>query len=333
MKPLRVLDTDIETVQGQSYDFALFASGYESRCVYVQSLLDPKSVSHPLVCGFVQEANHERRKRHDEILEERWKCRPTLVDSNDEKPIYTHLSKYACNLQRSIRILVDYSSMSRLWYTAVLNWARFASAGKEVVIDFVYAIGQYAEAEQDMVIREMVSLPGCEGRAYRLRESVAVFGLGFQGLATLCVLDQLEADTVYAFLASPGVSDDYVLRAKQVNGQLISNRKMRAVVDFPLGSVESSYRGLAEIIAPHRTDGEITLVPMGPKPHVLASVLVAMRFPEVACLRVSGAPDPRDVQVTGDVVATRVVIPGNPEAIAPDNRANSLYAANSEEAG
>ena len=43
---------------------------------------------------------------------------------------------------------------------------------------------------------------------------------------------------------------------------------------------------------PHRPDGEITLVSMGPKPHVLASILVAMRFQEVACLRVSGTPDP-----------------------------------------
>jgi len=179
---------------------------------------------------------------------------------------------------------------------------------KDVIIDFVYSIGRYDEAEHPMVIREMVSIPGCEGRAYRLRESVAVFGLGFHGSAALCVLDRLEVANVYAFLASPGASAEYVARSRKANEGLINDRKAKAVLEFPLASVERCYRLLAEMIAPHRPDGEITLVPMGPKPHVLASIVVAMRFPEVACLRVSGAPDPLDVVPTGEIVATRVII-------------------------
>ncbi len=308
MITLRVLDIDLDTVREQDYELAIFASGYESRCVHVSGLINPQTVSFPLICGFIEESEGERRRDHDKILTERWKCPPTLMDANDEKPIYAHLSQYTRDVRQPVRILIDYSSMSRLWYTAVLNWARFAAAGKEVIIDFVYATGDYEEPEQDMVIREMVSLPGCEGRAYRLRESIAVFGLGFQGLATLCVLDQLEADTVYAFLSSPGVTEDVVAKVREVNKELITNRKTKALLELSLSSVASSYRGLAETIAPHRTDGEITLVPMGPKPHVLASILIAMRFPEVACLRVSERPDKRDVKAAGDVVSTRVIV-------------------------
>ncbi|MFA6472503.1 MAG: hypothetical protein WCU00_10720, partial [Candidatus Latescibacterota bacterium] len=84
------------------------------------------------------------------------------------------------------------------------------------------------------------------------------------------------------------------------------------VLELPLASIEVCYRHLAETIAPHRPDGEITLVPMGPKPHVLASILIAMRFQEVACLRVSFAPNPIDVKPTGEIVATRVILRDDP---------------------
>ncbi|MBT3232870.1 MAG: hypothetical protein HN356_08645 [Calditrichaeota bacterium] len=200
--------------------------------------------------------------------------------------------------------------MSRLWYAAVLNWARVAVSGRDVTIDFVYSRGRYEEPKYPMVIREMVSIPGCEGRAYRQRESVAVFGLGFHGLAALCVLDHLEADTVYAFLASAESSDNYFNYTQNVNKELIRNHKTKAVLDIPLSSLESCYRYLADTIAPHRPDGEITLIPMGPKPHVLASILVAMRFQEVACLRVSGKIYPQDVVPTGEIIATRVIVKG-----------------------
>jgi threonine dehydrogenase-like Zn-dependent dehydrogenase len=169
-------------------------------------------------------------------------------------------------------------------------------------------MGHYEEEKHPMVIRSMVTIPGCEGRAFRLRESVAVFGLGFHGLAALCVLDHLEADTVYAFLGISEGAKEYAERTRNNNRELIENPKTKAVLEWPLESLETAYRQLAETIGPHRPDGEITLVPMGPKPQVLASILVAMRFPEVACLRVSGSMETQDVAATGETVATRVIV-------------------------
>jgi hypothetical protein len=310
MISIRVLDSDLDTVCKELYDVCLFASGYESRCVHVPGLVNPSAVATPLVFGFTEEAKSESRPRNDAFFCEKWKRPPIPLSTDDERPIYEYLQKSTRSIDRPIRILLDYSSMSRLWYTAVLNWARFAASGRSVVIDFTYALGKYKEEDHPYVIRRMVSIPGCEGRAYRLRESVAVFGLGFYGMATLCVLDHLEADTVYAFLATHEGRTEYAAKTREANQELISSSKTKAVLELPLASVETSYRNLAETIAPHRPDGEITFVPMGPKPHVLASILLAMRFPEVACLRVSSTPDPTDIQAAGETVATRVIVKG-----------------------
>lgn len=310
MSSIRVLDSDLEAVAATQYDMCVFASGYESRCTYVSSRVDPARVREPAVFGFTEAAKGPNRTRSDTFFLDNWKRMPIPLSGDDEKPIYDYLHEHAKSLE-SVRILIDYSSMSRLWYTAVLNWARFAASGRTVTIDFAYSIGEYATEEVPFVVRDMVSLPGCEGRAYRLRESVAVFGLGFHGLATLCVLDHLEPDTVYAFLASPGASPEYEAKTRQENRELMNDHKTQAVLEVPLPSVEAAYRSLAEMIAPHRADGEITLVPMGPKPHVLASILVAMRFPEVACLRVTSMAKGPDVLPTGALLVTRVIVKGS----------------------
>lgn len=310
MKTIRVIDIDFDSVREKVYDISLFASGYEARSIHVSGLIDPALIGNPIVFGFVEEAYSGERSENDKFYRKRWNRKPIPLSSGNEKPIYEILHKHEQIFDKPLHILVDYSSMSRIWYTALLNWARFAAIANEVVIDFIYSMGKYGKFKEPMIIQEMVSIPGCEGRAYRLRESVAVFGLGFNGLASLYVLDQLEADTVYTFLASPGSSEEYFNRTREINKDLINNYKTKAVLEMPLASIESCYRQLAETIAPHRPDGEITLVPMGPKPHVLASILIAMRFQEVACLRVSGAPNPINVWPTGEIVATRVIVKG-----------------------
>jgi hypothetical protein len=176
--------------------------------------------------------------------------------------------------------------MSRLWYAGILNWARYANSADETVVDFVYALGKYEDNDLPMVIEDMVSIPGCEGGALQSQHSVAIFGLGFNGWASLSVLERLEADHVYAFIASPGASPDYLERVRRTNKDFLDEpRVKRHVLELPLKSVETAYRFLSELVAPHSRKDSVTLVPMGPKPHILASILVSMRFPEVSCTR------------------------------------------------
>ena len=307
MTSIRVLDTDWDTASGTHYDLSIFASGYESRCTHVPSRLDPSKITNPAVFGFTEASQDANRTRNDAFFLEAWRRVPIPLSGDDEKPIYDYLHEHTKTL-KSVRMLIDYSSMSRLWYTAILNWARFAASGRTVTMDFAYAVGNYHSERDPMVVRDMVTLPGCEGRAYRLRESVAVFGLGFHGLAALCVLDQLEPDTVYAFLASPGSSPEEEAKTREANRGLVNDHKTKAVLELPLPSVESAYRSLAEMIAPHRPDGETTLIPMGHKPHILASTLVAMRFAEVACLRVTSMSPGSDVTARGPLIITRVIM-------------------------
>jgi hypothetical protein len=304
-----VYDLEVDDVAKGEYDLALFASGYEQRCTHVPKQLEGCRFNRFIVFGFEEVSDDTQRQQNDKYFLDQW-TKPVPVSGNDDGPIYEYLRGIFGQSRESIRIVVDYSSMSRLWYAAILNWARFCGNSKHIVIDLLYSVGDHKAPASPLVIDEILSVPACEGLPLPLSRSVAVFGLGFEGLATLCVLDRLEPDDLYCYLAAPAAFDDYPARARTENQEVI--RLANACLELPLRSVERCFASLAELISPYRSEANITLVPMGPKPHVLAAILLAMRFEEISCLRVGyRRHKPEDVGTTGDIVATRVHF--NPE--------------------
>lgn len=301
----RVQDTTFSRVSEEEFDLAIFASGFEPRSVHVASKLTA-TVGATIVLGFKELPEDESRVANDLYFTERSQA-PVTNAAGDDGPIYSLLTRALGGVdRRGIRILVDYSSMSRVWYAAILNWARYARHLDSVTVTLLYSVGEHREPVTPLRITEIVSIPGCEGSSTPLVQSVAIFGLGFDGVGPLCVLDQLEPDVVYAYLASPSMFKDYPIITRKHNRELIDHHA-RSTFGLPLDSVEQTFRQLTEIISPHRISSDITIVPMGPKPHVLAAILLAMRFEEVGCLRVVGQRSHQErVTAQGPVLATEV---------------------------
>lgn len=302
----RITDSELSAVTTLHYDIAIFASGSEPRCTYIAKQLSRDVISYPIVVGFDDHRQDDHRLQNDEYYSQNWSDHQIILKSDNEGPIYQCLQQAAANAKDTIRILVDYSSMSRLWYAGILNWALHTPVGKDIEVEFLYAVGEHKNVVPPLVITEILSIPGCQESPVPLPASVVVFGLGFDGLATLCILDRLEPNAVYAYLASPAAFEDYPERARSNNEELIQ-RHSAATLELPLTRVEATFRYLTELISPHRGKAAIVLVPMGPKPHVLAAILLSMRFKGVGCLDVNGRRErPERVGTTGDIVVTKV---------------------------
>jgi hypothetical protein len=310
----QVTDCPFNELAQTKYDLGVFASGYEARCTFLPQMFEGGNIATGIVIGFKDLADTEPRKVHDDYFITHWKRKPEISSSGNDFVVQSLLNDLVANGGIAKRILVDCSSMSRLWYSGILNWARFGNGADETIIDFVYALGKYEDKNLPMIIEDMVSIPGCEGGALQSQQSLAIFGLGFNGWASLSVLERLEADDVFAFIASPGASPDYLERVQVLNKDFLEEPRVKQhILELPLRSIETCYRFLSELITPHLLKDSITLVPMGPKPHVLASILVSMRFPEVSCMRVSAKrARPEKVEPNGEVVAVRVVVHKDP---------------------
>jgi hypothetical protein len=302
----RVRDMPPGEIQDGRYDLTLFASGHESRCTHF--------AQHSNVCrledacyvlGFDAIEPNTARRRNDAWFDAALGRKPRLVHAEDDTSIYEIL-RNALDGIPTPRVRVDYTSMPRVWYAAVLNWLRVQSGHESATVDFVYSPGRHSRRWPEIIVQDIVPIPSCEGSPRPLAKTVLIVGLGYDAIAPFAIEERLEPDVTYAFMAEPGSVPAAPARTRMYNREFLD-----AVVDYsaclPIESVETVLAALTEVAAYHRHDANVTLVPLGPKPHVLAGLLLAFRMREVACLRIQHSRvHPSDVRPTGALVATRV---------------------------
>jgi hypothetical protein len=302
----RISDLSREEVEAGTYDVGVFASGYEERAAHVARVLRRDRIQAPVVIGFRQMSQHPQREANRIYFEEAWGGEKLEMGAEEDEQLYALLRALVDRGKSEIRVIIDYSSMSRMWYAAVLNWARYWARADKVYLDFVYAVGDHRDQVLPRVTGDVIPIPGCEGLGTQLSRAVGVFGLGFDGVATLSVLDMLEPDIAYGYLAAPGAFPNYPARAREENAEFILKHS-RETLELPLQSVERTFSHLAELVAPHLGEDDVSLIPMGPKPHVLAAILLAMRFERISCLRVGIRRHRTEaVGTSGELVSTRV---------------------------
>lgn len=328
MRLFRVGDVSAHELWDRDYDIGIFAAGYESRCTNIARHVRKDRISKRLLFGFTELAHGQARTLHSAYLRQILETSEIPVSYDSDRPIFDALhatgSSVGTETQDALRILIDYSSMSRSWFNAVLNFYKLGAGKRPVNITFVYSVGEYKDIQRDFpsgrsdfTVDELLCLPGLEGGPMRPKSTVAILGLGFEWVQPFSVIEQVEPDTTYVFNAHPGAIQEYGAVALDRNKYFIREfvKSTAHVIQIPLRSVETAYRTLTEIILPISQEANVVLIPMGPKPHVLASILVASKFREVACLYAKGSRSREiSVEVTteDDIVATQVeLVPGH----------------------
>ncbi len=317
MRDFTVLDIEFSSIQKNQYDLALLMATSEDRCALIAKsltrsqvlttlLLQEEIVLHEDTHASDEEARIALRNNREQI-QKSLDTQTCLIPSDDESQLYGSLEDVGSLRDEELHVLVDYSSMPRSYYAAILNWATYSNTYRRVIIDFAYSVSSHKPVGPPLAITAIRALPGCDGSTVPGSNSVAVFGLGFDGIAAMAVLERLEPDVLYTYFASPGAFPHYPQKTRNENDTLMQYHS-KSNVAISLFSVGTSFVRLAELVSPHRNREDITIVPMGPKPHVLAALLLAMKFRDVSCLHVSGQDVPPRAQgMTGDIIATRVV--------------------------
>jgi hypothetical protein len=188
-----------------------------------------------------------------------------------------------------------------MWYAGLLNWARSARAFDRCEMYFAYIAGSY-EQKEEQVVKDIITVPGFEGLPTSSRRSVAIFSAGLDGLSPLAVCDRIEPHVVYTFVSHSHPEDLYFDEVMSANEELIRLHTVNGkAIEVDLGT-EPAFRAFAEVVSHHVDRDDVTIVAFGPKPHVLASLLIGLRFPTVSCLRASLDSRARQVGVLGKPV-------------------------------
>lgn len=317
-----VEEIDFTSMKEGGFDLGIFSCGFETRCTSLALAIDRKKLRRCLVFGFETFGDDPQRIANDKLMYASLRKSQTKVSGYDHEVVLLALKRAVANVtaaKKILRVLIDYSSMTKTLYSTILSFFALHRMECDIELTFSYTIGEHVEfdiANQNMGtsrITEIIALPGFEGALPRAEGMTAIFGLGFETLKPISVAERLETQSMMAFFADPGAFPDYAAIALQRNEQFIQNYLKREPLRFPIRQPTALYRALGEIVAPYveRDYQNVQLVPLGPKPHVLASLLVAIKYPVVTVLQVSSAraqPEVVKPLVTDPFVITQVAM-------------------------
>lgn len=310
MTQLYVEDISFGDVCASAYDVSIFCCGYEERCTYLASVIERTLMGDMLVFDFSDEKLDVRgvRERNENFFQ---KVSGRLIEVS-----YGQAHVVVENLRQSIEqlmsvgkesatILVDYSSMPKLWTAEILNFFKNYSAEIELVFDFIYSVGEHIYSDRPRQLRDPIVLPGCEAVATYNKKTVAIFGLGFDSGAPVCIHQMIEPDVTFALVARPGALEEYAKRTSSINSDF-TDQSVKSVIYSPLASVKQTYDSMREVFFPYKNSATTVLVPFGPKPHALAAILAAMNYQGVTCLHASTGPILQSITATTDLVMSRI---------------------------
>jgi hypothetical protein len=310
MNKLHVDDLSIGELTNEQYDLAIFSCGYEERCIEVPSKISNENVNKALIISFDQHLSDDMRQSNYDFYEAEWPSSELLtITQCNVGSVYSAMRTIIEGIDKEvINVLVDYTSMSRSWYAAILNYLiKFSE--KEIVIDLTYANGIYHDENLNVELGELKVIPGCEGISLTKKQNAAIFTLGFDKYGPLRLYNLLNPNRCYGIMASPAASYQYEDLCLEKNRDFILHHLdgEKNLVKLPINSISLCYEHMSQMIMPLQNDFNVSIIPFGPKPHILASILCSFNFPNVTCMYSEYIrKTTTKVQASGEVVISRV---------------------------
>jgi hypothetical protein len=212
-----------------------------------------------------------------------------IVDYSDSDIVFNIIKTKISSLkprEKKINVHFDYSSMPRSWY------CQLAIKSQEIIkkgkVYFWYAQGDYQQEVDSWPSAGIEDFCVFAGRASLrpINERSHILGVGFDSLRAHAIASVL--DPSYLVITLSHAQGDMGMRkkVKEVNQEIINASAYS--VTLPIDDFVFSMSKLYETIKELLPNGDVILVPDGPKPQVLVSSIMPQIFNGVGvvCLHV-----------------------------------------------
>jgi hypothetical protein len=271
-----------------SYDIFILAAGYEQRSIYLPANYNIKAEI-KIALAFNEKSKELHRKDNDSFLvKQGYKLVTISGEQNlDLEPYFTELLK--SNGNRHMYMLVDYSSMTKMWYSGIINYLIGITKSHDyITIHFSYTPAVYNEPKKKspVNINKLVSYP-CKKVNDSAKPTALIIGLGLDNNRAEYIRKTQNPALTILFYADPTNDLKYVEKVFKYNQDLIEQTEVRNLYSFPLNDLEKTDEMLTSLCINLRVKYNIVIAPVGPKILSLLALLLASRYPDINVMRVS----------------------------------------------
>ncbi len=269
------------------FHFLIAASGYEARATHLLKFINPSKFQKKIAFGFSNRKNSQRIE-NDRIFKE---AGFTIIESDgDSGDIASDQLKEMLKSaqESSIRILIDYSSMTRSWYAAIIATMQAITDFKEIVCFFCYSPSVFEPPLATAPNQSVSPISGFGGLdAIDDRPSALVVGLGYEKDRAIGLLEYVDPAACFALITDPPLEKEYVDIVKKNNESFLTLIGSDNQHRHPLSDLQRTSNLLLSLVWGLKDQYRVILAPLGVKPVSLICLLLASRYSDIDVWRVT----------------------------------------------
>jgi hypothetical protein len=277
---------DPRSIISLEFDLIICSSGFETRATYLIQNFNLKG-KHKIALLFDDRKDIFDREKNDNFFQGKgFELYNTNGDSGDE--IFKILDSIEFKKDKDINILIDYSSMTRIWYASVLNYFYFKPlALKGVTIYFSYTGAKFNEPPDDSIPNLHVApILGYSHLTISNKPTVLIIGLGYETDRAYGLTEYLDAET-YLFYTSRKNNNPFSPIVEKNNADLIKSVPEERIFIYDIENSEYTFYTLYNLCERLSKSNRIILAPCGPKPFTILCLIIGHILPDVDVWRIS----------------------------------------------
>ena len=285
----------IEELSTIPIDVTVMASGYESRAHNVAKKLGAVGMDR-IVLGFLEHTDLPTRLENDAVFNGLGYREIPLSGETilEHEEIHNYLDNMTSD---PARILIDITSMTRLWYGGIVSALRAYRGDKTIVTYFTYTPAQYNKPSNLWPPNETVgAVHGFSSLSLPDRPTALILGLGQEQGRAIGLYGHLDPSLIALFYADPGIDLRYKKDLMQHNDYLIKLTSEEHRVAYPLLDPIIALQKLESMVVGLRRNWQVVLASLGPKIFGLCCFLVASHHEDTSVWRVTAGlrHEPKD---------------------------------------
>jgi hypothetical protein len=272
---------ELQDLLTNHFDLLIAASGYETRSISFfneNELHADKKVAF----AFCEKSLENTRKFNDKAFIEKG-FELIQASGEDQNAILDFLKIELKKIQKEkINILIDYSSMTRKWYAAIIHFIISENLScNKLQAFFTYTPAQINFSKKDNPVlsaESVLPVPGFRNKSLPL---TLIIGLGVSSEKATYLIKKLNPDHLVLLYADPGFEKSFVETVLKNNHKLTETIEIRHIINYPAHDIEKTYQILKDICLELRAKHNIIIAPLGPKVLSLSSILLTILYPYI----------------------------------------------------
>ncbi len=298
-----------ENLLNSDIDLLICSSGYESRASHLAKQLYSQKIERKVVLSFNDRLSDLSRPMNDEYFKSK-NFQPINCDGDLENEVTEFLESFLLeNSKHEINIIVDYSSMTRIWYGSILKYFQFKQCATRIVnVIFCYTIAKYVKSPQKQSYNIHIGpIRGFTSISVPQKPTALIIGLGYERNRAMGLYEYFDGET-FLFYTDDSKESKYSEEVKANNSEIMHKTKNPNKYEYPINDMNYTNRLLTSLCNELFNDYRIIIAPCGPKPFTLLSLIIALRYENVDAWRISSGKESFsiDKEAEGEIIVYKV---------------------------